>query len=257
MSASPCDVIQQTVGELFTCSQVNGYTRIRTPYLYPDGDVIDIYLKEKTGLVTLTDLGESLRWLRMQSQSLSPRSPKQQKLIEDICLTHGLEFFKGMLVLRAKGGETIGKAVTRLAQGSLRVADLWFTTRTRSVESVSDEVEDFLKEKTIQFHRGETLIGRSGRPWRLDFHTRTPQQSSLVSVLSTGSRGASRSMVDHVVATWHDLSNLKIGPAALQFVSLFDDTQDVWSPEDFRLLSDFSEIAHWSKPDEFAAKLAA
>lgn len=256
MSASPCDLIQQTIGELFTCSSVNEYTRIRTPFLYPDGDVIDVYLKEKAGVVTLTDLGESLRWLRMQS--LSPRrSPKQQKLVEDICLTHGLEFFKGMVVVRVKAGETMGKAVTRLAQGALRVADLWFTMRTRSVESAGDEVEDFLKEKEIPFERGETLIGRSGKPWRVDFHTRTAKRSSLVSVLSTGSRGASRAMAEHVLATWYDLSNLKIGPEALQFVSLFDDTLDVWSPEDFNLVSDLSEITHWSKPDEFAAKLAA
>jgi len=146
MSSNPCDEIQQTIGKLFTCSSVNEYTRIRTPFLYPDGDVIDVYLKETTGVVTLTDLGESVRWLRMQSLS-SRRSPKQQKLVEDVCLTHGLEFFKGMLVLRVKAGETMGKAVTRLAQGALRVADVWFTMRTRSVESVSDEVEDFLKEK--------------------------------------------------------------------------------------------------------------
>ncbi len=258
MSASPCDVIQQTIGELFTCSPVNGYMRIRTPFLYPDGDVIDIYLKEKTGVATLTDLGEGLRWLRMQSQSFSPRrSPKQQKLVDDICLTHGLEFFRGMLVLRVMPGESMGKAVTRLAQGTLRVADLWFTMRTRSVESVSDEVEELLKEKTIPFERGETLIGRSGKTWRIDFHTRTSERSSLVSVLSTGSRSASRSMAEHVVATWHDLSHLKIGQEALQFVSLFDDTLDVWSPEDFNLLSNLSEIAFWSKRDEFAAKLAA
>jgi hypothetical protein len=256
MSASPCEVIQQSIGELFTCSTVNEYTRIRTPFLYPDGDVIDLYMKETGGVVTITDLGESLRWLRMQS--LSPRrSPKQKKLVEDVCLTHGLEFFRGMLVLRAKPGEAFGKAITRLAQGALRVTDLWFTLRTRSVESASDEVEEFLQEKAIPFERGETLIGRSGKSWRVDFHTRMPRRSSLICVLSTGSRGASKAMTEHVLATWYDLSNFKVGPEALQFVSLFDDTLDIWSPEDFKLVSDLSEVAHWSRPDEFAAKLAA
>ena len=256
MSASPCELIQQTIGELFTCSTVNEYTRIRTPFLYPDGDVIDVYMKETAGVLTITDLGESLRWLRMQS--LSPRrSPKQKKLVEDVCLTHCLEFFRGMLVLRLNPGETLGKAVTRVAQGALRVTDLWFTLRTRSVESASDEVEEFLLEKPIPFDRGETLVGRSGKSWRVDFHTRMPRRSSLVCVLSTGSRGASKAMTEHVLATWYDLSNFKVGPEALQFVSLFDDTLDVWSPEDFKLVSDLSEVAHWSKPDEFAAKLAA
>lgn len=256
MSAGACELIQQSVGELFACSPVNEFTRIRTPFLYPDGDVIDLYYKEKAGVVTLTDLGETLRWLRMQS--LAPRrSPKQQRLIEDVCLTHGLEFFRGMLVLRVKPAETLGKAVTRLSQGALRVADIWFTMRTRSVETANDEVEEFLKEKQVQFEHPKNLVGRSGKNWRVDFHTRTPRRSSLVCVLSTGSKAAARSMTEHVLATWYDLSNLKVGPESLQFVSLFDDTLDVWSQEDFKLVSDLSEVTHWSKADEFLAKLAA
>jgi hypothetical protein len=256
MNANLCDTIRQTIGELYTCSRVNDYMRVRTPFLYPDGDVIDVYLIEAGGVVTLTDMGETTRWLRMQSLS-DRRSPKQQKLVQDVCLTNGLEFYKGMLNLRVPAGEPIGKAVTRLAQGALRVADLWFTMRTRSVESVTDEVEEFLREKAVQFQRGETLVGRSQKSWRIDFHTRTPRRSSLVCVLSTGSKGAARSITDHVVATWFDLSNLKVGPAALQFISLFDDTLDVWAPEDFRLVAELSEIVRWSNPDDLADKIAA
>jgi hypothetical protein len=255
MSAEPCELIRETIGEIFTCAQVNEYTRIRTPFLYPDGDVIDVFLKNKGGVLTLTDLGESLRWLKMQS--LSPRrSPRRQKLIQDVCLTHGLEFFHGMLVLRVAAGESLASATTRIAQGALRVADVWFTMRTRSVESVNDEVEDLLKEKSIPFERGEELIGRSGKAWRIDFHTRTPRRSSLVSVLSTGSRSASKAIAEHVLATWYDLSNLKVGPEALQFISLFDDTADVWSSSDIHLLAELSEIARWSKPEEFVTNLA-
>ena len=64
-------------------------------------------------------------------------------------------------------------------------------------------------------------------------------------------------MTKHVLATWYDLSSYKVGPEALQFVSLFDDNLDVWSPEDFKLVSELSEVTHWSKPDEFASKLTA
>lgn len=76
-------------------------------------------------------------------------------------------------------------------------------------------------------------------------------------MLSTGSKGAARSITDHIVATWFDLSNLKVGPEALQFISLFDDTLDVWAPEDFRLVAELSEIVRWSNPDELADKIAA
>ncbi len=256
MSTLSTNVSIKSLGELFTTSPINGYTRIRTPFLYPDGDVIDLFYSEKAEVVTITDLGETLRWLRMQS--LSPRrSPKQEKLIEDVCLNHGLERYKGMLTARVKPGDNFSSVLMRVAQGALRVADLWFTMRTRAVESVSEEVELFLGEKQVAFERGERLVGRSGRTWQVDFHTRTLRKSSLVCVLGTGSRAAARSVCEHVLATWYDLNSLKVGPEGMQFVSLFDDTMDVWAGEDFKLVEDFSTIARWSKPDEFAEILAA
>ncbi len=251
-----CEVLAQNLGTLFNCSRLNELIRVRTPFLYPDGDVIDLFVQEQNGIVTVTDLGETLRWLRSQSIS-NRRSPKQDRLIEDVCLTHGLEFYRGMLQARVKPGDNFAAVVMRVAQGALRVADLWFTMRTRSVESVSDEVELFLTEKGIPFERNQPLVGRSGRIWRPDFHTRTPQRSSLVHVLSTGSRAAAKNVTEHVLAAWYDLSHLRIGPEALQFVSLFDDTMDVWSEQDFNLLKDLSVITRWSQPEEFVRVLTA
>ena len=37
----------------------------------------------------------------------------------------------------------------------------------------------------------------------------------------------------------------------MTFVSLFDDTEDVWHQEDFNLVDEYSEIARWSQPEEF------
>jgi hypothetical protein len=162
-----------------------------------------------------------------------------------------------MLVARVRAETDLASVVMRVSQAALRVADIWFTMRTRSFESVTEEVELCLVEGQIPFERGPTLVGRSGRTWRPDFHTRMPQKSSLVYVLSTGSRGAARGVAEHVLAGWYDLTSLHVGPEALQFVSLFDDTMDVWSAEDFNLLSDLSTIARWSQPEQFLQALAA
>ena len=61
-----CEDIARRVGQLFVCTTVNEYLRIRTPYLYPDGDVIDLFIKWDERHFTVTDLGETLRWLSMQ-----------------------------------------------------------------------------------------------------------------------------------------------------------------------------------------------
>ena len=55
------------------------------------------------------------------------------------------------------------------------------------------------------------------------------------------------------------LSHLKLTQTHLGFVSLFDDTEDVWREEDFQLVEGggLSEIARWSRPDEFERILRA
>ena len=145
-----------------------------------------------------------MRWLRMQTPSMQ-KSPRQKQLVQDACLNHGVEFYKGMLTVRVRDGEE-AQAITRLSQAALRVSDLWFTFRFRTVESLTDEVAIYLDEKQISFDRDESVVGRSGRIWKVDFHTRSAKRSTLVHVLSTGSRANARGAAEHVLATWFDLN---------------------------------------------------
>jgi len=251
-----CQQFSGGLSDLFKCEAHGEYQRIRTPYLYPDGDNIDVFCRPQGDVVLVSDLGETTRWLRMQTVS-PKRSPKQKALIEDACLTHGVEFYKGMLMARCRPGDQLAAVTFRVAQAALRVSDLWFTFRTRSVESISDEVADFLVERHFNFERGEKLAGRSGRAWTPDFHVRAASRSSLVYVLSTGSRSAARSVVNQVHTAFFDLNHLAAGPEALRFISLFDDTADVWSDEEFRLAEQLSSVVRWSQPEEFANLLEA
>lgn len=252
-----CDYIEKNIGGLFRCSRVGQQTRIRTPYLYPDGDVIDLFFAEsENGAGTVSDAGETLRWLRMQTIS-QRKTAKQRQIIEDICLNHGVELYRGMLMVRVNSYEQIAESVMRLGQAALRVADLWFTFRNRMVETVTEEVEVFLTENHIPFDRNERIIGRSGHNWMIDFHTRPSRASSLICVLSTGSRAAAKQVTERTAAAWYDLNHLKVGPSSVHFVTLFDDLMDVWSPEDINLLSELSDVTFWSKPDEFKEKIAA
>lgn len=253
---APCQVLSETFGALFVCSEIDGMIRIRTPYLYPDGDVVDLFLEEGAQGVVLSDLGETLGWLRMQTAALR-RTKKHEALIQDVCLTHGVELFRGMLQVRVQDAAGLSACLTRLGQAAVRVADLWFTYRNRVGESILEEVAELLSSRGIAYEQGKKLPGRSGQVWTVDFHTRTPRRSAFVSILSTGSRGVTRRLAEHNVALWHDLSHLQIGPEALGFVSLFDDTMDVWSPEDFSLVEPLSTICLWSSPDRFIETLAA
>lgn len=248
-----CQDLNQSLGALFDCSEQGDTVRIRTPFLYPDGDVIDLYCHAQGSILNVTDLGETTRWLRMQTSG-QKRSTKQTALIEDTCMNHGVEFYRGMLQARATSGDDLAATLMRVAQAALRVADIWLTFRTRAVESVTDEVAEYLAAKELPYERRERLVGRSGNVWTVDFHVCGAKASSLVCVLGTGSRSA---VVEHAVAMWYDISHLVVGPEALRCISLFDDTADVWNPEDFRLVENLSSVARWSKPEEFLDLLAA
>ena len=79
---------------------------------------------------------------------MGSRSAKQTRLIEDVCVTRGIEFYRGMLQARCRPGDELAQVVTPVAQAALRVSDLWFTFRTQADESTMDEVADFLTELT-------------------------------------------------------------------------------------------------------------
>ena len=244
---------------MFDCTPVGVRVRIRTPFLYPDGDVLDIFAGEPSGgVIVLSDLGETLRWLRQNS--LSPRrTPKQRRLIDDVLETHGVNLFRGQLMTEARDPSAVASAAIRLAQAAVRVSDLSFTFRSRSVESASDEVRDFLEERGIPFESGVKIAGRSNRIWRVDFMTSLPGRISLVQILTTGSRPMAKQLAERMVAQWVDLSHRQETGSGQKFVTLFDDTLDVWTDEDFQLveLNSPSEVALWSHPDVFAEALAA
>ena len=247
-----CAAIRNGIGDMFACEEGGEYHRIRTPYLYPDGDGIELFCKSEDGAFIVTDLAETTGWLRMQSQS-ERRSPKQTQFILDASETLEVEFRRGMLQARCKPGDNLADAVTRVSQAALRVSDLWFTLRNRGgAESVTGDVAEYLTHRNFEYDRSKKMVGRSTREWSVDFHVRTPKLGSLVYVLTTGNRSAARGITARAVATWYDLSHRATGSEGLQFISLFDDNANVWDDADFRLAEELSTVAFWSKPDEFA-----
>ena len=252
-----CASIGKSLPQLFVCSPApQEGVRVRTPMLYPDGGVVDVFVLERGNSYIVTDFGDALGWLGIQSVSLG-RSPKQQMLIQDVCQTLRIDLYEDQLMLRSVQEGALGESVIRLAQAAVRVCDLWFTFRSQNFQTTADEVDEWLREKEISFQRRVTKQGRSDRPWTVDFETQTDNRTSLIFLLSTGSRGSVHRLTEHVVAGCMDLSHLGTTQTGLAFVSLFDDTQDVWRPEDFNLVKEISEIARWSRPDEFELLLRA
>jgi Domain of unknown function DUF1828 len=252
----PCELIAKHVGELYKCFAENEYTIIRTPYIFPDGDIIELYYHETSMGGFLTDFGETLRWLNGQTPA-QRRTKRHISLIEDACLTHHVDFVDGQVSVKVLQPEMMAEAITRLAQAAIRITDVSFTFRGRQFESFADEVEEFLVEKSVPIERNYKIEGESKTVWTIDFRTVWSTKTSLIYTLSTGSRGQAKRLTDHVVAAFYDLRNLRSEIPPVKLVSLVDDTTDVWEPEDFRRLESLSFVSNWSRQDEFLEQLAA
>ena len=137
-----CMRISDTLPPLFTRSPapVEG-VRVRTPLLYPDCGIVDVFVLERGDSLAATDFGEALGWLSLKSTSRQ-RSPRQQLLVRDVCQSLRIELFREQLVLREINTDTIGEAVLRVAQAVVRVSDLWFTLRSQLLQDTADEVDE-------------------------------------------------------------------------------------------------------------------
>ena len=98
---------------------------VRTPMLYPDGDVVDVFVLEQERGYTITDFGEAIGWGKLHSVS-EQRPHRHQLLINDICQTLGIELNQGQLVIRSVAKDCLGESVLRIAQAVVRVADLYY-----------------------------------------------------------------------------------------------------------------------------------
>jgi Domain of unknown function DUF1828 len=118
-----CEILSQQMGKLYSCETVGEYIRVHTPFLYPDGDFIDLFYDEQQA--TLTDLGETVSWLKMQTVA-QDLTKKQQQIITDICLTHNVEFYRGNLMVRIQQPQDLAEVFLRFTQAISRVSDIVF-----------------------------------------------------------------------------------------------------------------------------------
>lgn len=263
--------IQQNLPKLFGYAQLSDTdVRVRTPLLYPDGGLIDVFVYEQDGRLTVTDYGEALGWLGLQSAS-NIQTPRRKKLINDICMTLGIEFENEQLQFACERIAELGEAVHRLAQAIVRVSDICFTfpqplgaeskDTVQHPETVKTEITKWLDERSFTFKEEVKHNGKSGAYWTIDYEIVTASFNHLVFYLNSNTRKEAIYRVCQVFAGCSDLSNNEnpslLGTADMPPIALFDDAGDIWEPEHYKLIEPVSRLVRWSQPAEFERALKA
>lgn len=233
----------------FRCSQEKEFIRIITPYLYPDHDLIEIFLKQVGDkVVRATDFGETLRKLESQGIDIL-NSTKRLYTAEKICSGIGVKIHRGCL---EKEGETArsGEIMFDLLAAIKAVADLVYTSKAYEPATFDKEVEKYLAKHQVRFEPNVEIKGMSGRDYRVGFRIPGPKTNAiLVETLSPKQESGMSSRVSGIVRMWVDINH------GTEKISLFNDKDFHWKVEDMKLLSRFSRVAQWSKKDDFLEML--
>lgn len=118
------EIIHEDIAALFAVEDLGDYTRVRGPCTYPDGDTIEFYIKETASGIEISDLCETVSWIR-RNTAPETLSDEQITLINEICEETRIKFERGMLFALCDSTEGIADALTRVAQAAVRIADLY------------------------------------------------------------------------------------------------------------------------------------
>jgi hypothetical protein len=232
-----CDVIK------------SGAIRIATPFYYPNGSQIDLFIQPTNDLfgnVILTDLGQTADYVADMQFNLWA-TKKRRTLLDDICNALDVAQSDGSFYIRIASQEIkdLPQAIVRLAQACIRATDLIFTQRLQNSGTFQEEVEEFLASHQLPYEPDLELTGRYQNVVNVDFKVQGRRISSLVETLSTRAN-------THVVATevfrrWYDLEPYRM---AHQFMTIYDEAAGNYKDDDLKRLSEYSAVFGFPKEQE-------
>lgn len=122
MAAQICAELGSQLGAMFQCSGAGERVQIRTPFVFPDGDLIDVYWRDTAGGPVVSDLGDTYGWLFINGggETLTDR---QSRAYDAVSKTYGVERQGGVLLARISDGN-VADAVARLVQAITAVSQV-------------------------------------------------------------------------------------------------------------------------------------
>lgn len=125
--AELCETIKKLSPPPFGCRPApREGVLVQTPFLYPDGCAVEVSVTESDGQFVVTNHGDALRWLGMQSVR-GGLSDRQNSLIDNVCQSLGVQLNCGRLMLQCNDTLELGKAIHLVGQAIVRLSDVWFT----------------------------------------------------------------------------------------------------------------------------------
>ncbi len=228
-----CDVIK------------DGSVRIATPFRYPNGSLIDVFLTKKNDLfhkLELSDNGQASDYL-LDLQIKLWANAKRKTLVSDVCKALDVINEDGVLKINFQEDESdlklIPEYLVRLAQACIRVTDIAFTQRFRTQGTFVEEVEEFIASTELIYQPSFSVLGCYGKEVDFDFKVKGKHVESLVHTVPTQSLSPHMPAAE-VFTRWYDVRNQW---DKFQKITVFDSTKEsTLRSDDIERLSEVSEV---------------
>lgn len=225
----------------------DGSLRLSTPFQYPDGTYIDVFVAQPPlqgelypPAIVISDKGRTVA--NLLDVHVKPwTTQKRKQLVADICASLDVAQNGGEFLVRVQPA-SIGEfpqAVVRLAQACIRVSDIAFTQRSRSPGIFQEEVEEFISSIDLPYSPEFRVIGRFGNEIEFPFMVEGRKVRSLLQTLSTSNQSAAHTLANEVYIRWDDVPQER---QRFQFITLYDTNNDVIREVDFARLKTVSDV---------------
>jgi Domain of unknown function DUF1828 len=209
-----------------------GYEVLTTPFVYPDRDNIQLFVKEVPDhQILVTDLGQTMT--KLSEYGFVPaNAPRRRAMINQIVSSMGVRYDRGVISLVVDSGSIRdssappatggGSRIWDLAIALQRLSDLAFTVPAYARATFTDEFENFMLERDISYRRAGRIELATGYSFAPDFVVGT---TKILQLLSGASAGYARERLDRVYVNFNELEFAKDDRERLAVV---DDTHEVW-----------------------------
>lgn len=230
---------------------VGDWVEVNTPFLDRHNDRLVVYIRERDGMITITDDGYILDDLAMSGCEL--KTPRRQELLHTVLNGYGVHLEEGALIVRSDRDEFPAKK-HRLVQAMLAVNDL-FVLSSAQVQSIFvEDVAAWLDSNDIRYSPSINFTGKSGYSHHFDFVI--PKSKAKPERIIKAINRPNRESAQALAFAWMD--SRAVRPADSKLVAFLNDVEHKVSPGVTEALEQYGiNYSLWTKRNDLAPDLAA
>ena len=242
------EFIKDSASQLFKCDLLNDLLVITTPFSYPDGDDIELFIEFKRDHLILSDMGETLRYLDTYLLDTTA-TEKRRTIVQDVINSTNLRLSRGNIYAVIRNPDRLLEAMFNMSQAIIRISDLLYTTKIHTVAVFEEEVKSFLEDNHFSFEQDYQVQTRLNQ-YTFEFAVESKRGLQLMKLINAPKKQNSKPAIDRTLRIWYEImTDLGDQFPKQNRITLLDDSSYVWNPKDYGVIENLCFVHKWSQKE--------